>query len=255
MILAPMRQVGWRRACSRRDRGELAGVASRNGPPDAVRISRSIAARGSPTRHCQIAECSESIGRSQASGSRAGRTGRPPRARAARRARQRHDEVAARDERLLVGGRDHLAGAQRGEHRAGARRRPPVPTTTRSTSSRVASASRASAPPTRCVPGGRSSGAAVVGEADHGGPEPARLLGEVGGVAARSRARPRGTGRRAAEDVDRLAADRPRRAEQGDPTAARRRRSAREGEDIEGDDAARRTGTSRSGRGCRRGPG
>ena len=33
-------------------------------------------------------------------------------------ARQRHHEVAARDQRLLVGRGHDLAGAQRGEHRA-----------------------------------------------------------------------------------------------------------------------------------------
>ena len=118
MILAPIDQVGWRSACAGVTAASSAGVASRNGPPDAVRMSAATAAIDSPTRHCQIAECSESIGRSQASGlayGSAGSVGRDGRGQAAR---ERHDEVAAGDERLLVGRRHDLAGAQRGEHRA-----------------------------------------------------------------------------------------------------------------------------------------
>ena len=68
VIFAPIDHVGWRRACSRGHRRRGPRGPSRNGPPDAVRTSAATPAIRSPTRHCQIAECSESIGRSQASG-------------------------------------------------------------------------------------------------------------------------------------------------------------------------------------------
>ena len=67
VIFGPIDQVGWRRAWSGVTDDRSAGP-SRNGPPDAVRTSEATRFSGSPTRHCQIAECSESIGRSQASG-------------------------------------------------------------------------------------------------------------------------------------------------------------------------------------------
>ena len=118
VILAPIVQVGWRRACCGVTAARSPASASRNGPPDAVRISAATPAIDSPTRHCQIAECSESIGRSQASGLAYGSPGRIAACAAARRAGERHDQVAAGDERLLVGRRDDLAGPQRGEDRA-----------------------------------------------------------------------------------------------------------------------------------------
>ena len=68
VIFAPMVQVGWRRARSGVTVANSAAVESRNGPPDAVRRSRLMDAWSSPTRHCQMAECSESTGRSQPSG-------------------------------------------------------------------------------------------------------------------------------------------------------------------------------------------
>jgi hypothetical protein len=73
-------------------------------------------ARSSPTRHCQIAECSESMGRSQPSGLASG-VARVASACAGERPRPRHHQVAAGDERLLVRGRDDLAGVERGEDR------------------------------------------------------------------------------------------------------------------------------------------
>ena len=183
----------------RRHRGERLGGASRNGPPDAVSTSRAIAARGSPTRHCQIAECSESIGRSHASGvgQRVGGAGGGG-ALGGPRAGLGHHEVAAGDERLLVGGRDHLAGPQRGEHRAAATRRPPVPTTTRSTSSRVASASSASAPPIRAVPAAGRAAPPSPARLTTAGPEPRRLRAQLGGVAPARERHDVGSGRRAA---------------------------------------------------------
>ena len=76
VILRPIRQVGCSRARSGVTEVSSPGVASRKGPPDAVRISAATDAIDSPTRHCQIAECSESIGRSQASGLANGSAGR-----------------------------------------------------------------------------------------------------------------------------------------------------------------------------------
>ena len=70
---------------------------------------------GSPTRHCQIAECSESIGRSHASGLAIASSGLVS-ATSAARAAPRHHEMAGHHERLLVRGRDDLAGAQRRQH-------------------------------------------------------------------------------------------------------------------------------------------
>ena len=53
----------------RGDRGELAPASRRGtGRPTRSGSGASTVAIDSPTRHCQIAECSESIGRSQASG-------------------------------------------------------------------------------------------------------------------------------------------------------------------------------------------
>ena len=68
VIFAPIVHVGWRSARSGVTVARSATLESRNGPPDAVSHRRSTAACRSPTRHCQMAECSESIGRSHPSG-------------------------------------------------------------------------------------------------------------------------------------------------------------------------------------------
>ena len=64
VITRPMAQVGWARACS----GVTSRICSRdqprNGPPLAVRMSRSTSAALPPRRHWAIAECSESTARS-----------------------------------------------------------------------------------------------------------------------------------------------------------------------------------------------
>ena len=72
----------------------------RNGPPLAVSTSRATSPRAPPRRHWASAECSESTGTSC------------PGAAAAR------DQVAAGDQRLLVGQRDGAPGPQRREGRA-----------------------------------------------------------------------------------------------------------------------------------------
>ena len=59
-------------------------------------MSRATLARSSPTRHCQMAECSESMGRSQASGEAIGDAGSAAAHGRGPGARQGHDEVAAR---------------------------------------------------------------------------------------------------------------------------------------------------------------
>ena len=109
VILAPIDHVGWPGRRPARPPPARSAVASRNGPPDAVSISRATASIAPPPRHCQMAECSESIGRTQASGLAMGSAGR----RGAHRGReppgQRHHEVAAGHQRLLVGGRHDLA--------------------------------------------------------------------------------------------------------------------------------------------------
>ena len=69
VILGPIRQVGWASASAAVTVASSADGRPRNGPPEAVRIRRATSPSRSPTRHCQIAECSESIGRSRSSGS------------------------------------------------------------------------------------------------------------------------------------------------------------------------------------------
>ena len=96
----------------------VSGVASRNGPPDAVR-SRRRDAVPSPRRRGTARSPSapnRSAGARRA-GWRTGRRASRAATAAAQAARQRHDEVAAGDQRLLVGRRHDLAGPQRGEHR------------------------------------------------------------------------------------------------------------------------------------------
>ena len=95
---------------------------------------------------------------------------------------------------------------------------PPVPTTTRSTSSRVASRSSASGPPTRSVPAGRSSpaSAGAIAQGDRGRTKARGLLREQAGVrAGRERDDPECL-RMRVEDLDGLAADRAGRAEERD---------------------------------------
>ena len=243
------------------DRGELRGRRVEERPARRRQDrAASTPAIGSPTRHCQIAECSESIGRSQASGLASGFSGLVAATPAASARRERHDEVAAGDERLLVGGRDDLARPQRGEDRARLTM-PPVPTTTRSTSSRVASSTSASGPPTTLVPGGTRAGrGGRIADGDRRRSDAGGLLLEsvaVDGPAARAttpepvRRGPRG--RRAPGGRSTRPSRGARRRAAGAP--ARGAGSADDGERHRARGPGRRTGTSRPGRGSRRGPG
>src|SRR4051794_19436395 len=152
VILAPMVHVGWRRAWSGVTPANVEGSRSRNGPPDAVRISAATSASDSPARHCQSAECSESIGRSQASGLAAGSRASVARTAAARaRASGITRCPPATSVSLLA-----VATTVPARNAARTGRRlttPPVATTTRSTSSRAASSLSASASPPRSVEG------------------------------------------------------------------------------------------------------
>ena len=115
VILEPMRHVGWARASRGGGRPSRSADQSRNGPPEAVRMRRVTSLRRSPARHCQMAECSESIGRSQLSGICCGGVSLADACREV--AREWHDQVAAGDERLLVGRGDDLARLESGDHR------------------------------------------------------------------------------------------------------------------------------------------
>ena len=166
-----------------------------------------------------MAECSESIGRSQASGLAYGSRrvrGRSPRR---ERARQRHHEVAAGDQRLLVGRGHDLAGPQRREHR------PEADDTARPDHDQVdVVAGREGLErvgPAHAVRAGRQVQAGqrgLVTERDGGRPEPGGLFGQERPVRpGRQRDDPERVGV-PGQHVDGLSADRPGRADQGDPT-------------------------------------
>ena len=204
-------------------------------PRSASRAKSERAARGGedeagnasidpPARHCQMAECSESIGRSQASG--LGQpVGRIVAAALGQRPGQRHHEVSAGDQRLLVGRRHDLARNERREDRpeaddAAGRRRGQ---NGRRHGSRADEGIR---PAHRYVPAGRSSRAAAsvarrrprssrAGSSAQDDALPARWPG------------PRPERRRRARRARRrLTTDGPRRSEQGDPDRAGRARAA-----------------------------
>ncbi|CAH0327171.1 hypothetical protein SRABI128_05835 [Microbacterium sp. Bi128] len=62
VTMRPMSQVGWARASWGETSCSSSRVLPRNGPPDAVRISRSTSAAEPERRHWAMAECSESTG-------------------------------------------------------------------------------------------------------------------------------------------------------------------------------------------------
>ena len=63
VTFGPIDQRGWFSACSTVTLSRSTSGRAQKGPPLAVMMSRRTLARSSPHRHCQIALCSESIGR------------------------------------------------------------------------------------------------------------------------------------------------------------------------------------------------
>ena len=63
VIFRPITQFGCFSASARVISSNVSFALVRNGPPLAVKIIRLMLSGDSPTRHCAIAECSESIGR------------------------------------------------------------------------------------------------------------------------------------------------------------------------------------------------
>ena len=251
VIFAPIDHVGWRSAMAGVTASRLSGRVeerpARRGEHEAADAAHRLADEALPDRGVLGIDRAQpgERDRERIGGVGVGALGGPG-------ARLAHHEVAARDERLLVGGRDDLAARAAPRAPAAARRRRPCPTTTRSTSSRVAMASRASSPPMPSRPGRQVERRGVVGQAHDGGPEPRRLRAQLVGVAPareRDHAEPVGV---LLEDVHRLTADAPRRAQQGD---AGPRTVSAGGRGHTGRRAGPRTGTSRRGRGCRRAPG
>ena len=105
VIFGPIRQVGCASASSTVTASSDSGIATPERSPAGGQHQTRHRASGSPTRHCQMAECSLSTGRSRSSGS-------PPSSSSSAR-----DQVPAGDERLLVGQRHAPPRAQRGEDR------------------------------------------------------------------------------------------------------------------------------------------
>src|SRR6266550_2606808 len=62
VIFFPIFQVGWRNASSTVAPATRSGFQVRNGPPDAVRMSRASSPGRRPVMHCSTALCSESTG-------------------------------------------------------------------------------------------------------------------------------------------------------------------------------------------------
>ena len=182
-------------------------------------MSRATSSIRSPTRHCQMAECSESMGRSQASAEAMGSLApRSTQVSVARALGKRHDEVAAGDQRLLVGRGDDLAGLERGEDRAQAdhaaggdhdevhvvargHRQQRVRTSVRHRPGRQVEA--------------REGGA--IGQRHDPGADRRDLGREGGGVAAGGHGHDLEGGAECGQDVERLAPDGAGRTEQGDP--------------------------------------
>ena len=127
---------------------------------------------------------------------------------------------------------------------------PPVPTTTRSTSSRVASSlERVGAADELLPAGGRAPARRVVGDDHDGRPQPRGLLGQQRGCApGRQGDHPERVGM-GGQDVEGLTADGAGGAEERDPDGAapRRPRSPDDRDDIQGHDgAAKRNESTRS---------
>ena len=224
----------------RRDRGELRRRRVEERPARCRQDERrdrrpSIRRRGT----ARSPSAPSRSGGARRAGWRTGRRGRVAATRGGQSARERHDEVAAGDERLLVGRGDDLAGAQRGEDRAeaddaaGRRRR----RDRRRRGSRAPRGRRAGDAAVPAAGRGRASAASSPSATTPARSRAACSARSVAFAAGREgddpeRVRVRG------EDVERLASDRAGRAEEGDAgvRAARRHRSANDGEDIQGHD-------------------
>src|SRR3954452_6822041 len=237
VILAPIVQVGWRSACSGVTAAISSAVASRNGPPDAVRTRLATAVMASPTRHCQIAECSESIGRSQASGLAYAPSGSDAAVLAAssRASGITRCPPATRVSLFAVATTLPARSAARTGRRLTT---PPVATMTRSTSSRVASASSASAPPTSSVPVGRSRAAAAPSSASATAAGRKRAACSPSSapfdpVARAVRRKASGCASRTSTVWRPIEPVEPRSATRSGPLPASRLASAKEGDDIE----------------------
>ena len=218
------------------------GVESRNGPPDAVRISardrgHRLADEALPDRRVlgvDRAEPGERAGVGIAGVGRRGR-GAPARAPAASPGGRRRRASPCWPWRRPCPPRRAASTGRR-------LTTPPVATMTRSTSSRVASVSRASGRRrARCRPADPGSRAPHPSpSATAAGSQACGLLGEQRGIGAGGQGDDREGIRVRGQDLDRLAADRSGRPEERDASArlARlpRRRSDEEGEDIQGHD-------------------
>ena len=134
------------------------------------------------------------------------------------RPRQRHHQMTAGDQGLLVGRGDDLAGAQGGEHR------PEAHDAARSDDHEVDVVPRGeldegvrSADPFRAGRQVQAGHVIGVGEGDRGRPQAVRLLCEERGVGAGGEGDDPERIRERGQDVDRLASDRAGRADEGDP--------------------------------------
>ena len=261
VILAPIVQVGWRSACGGRHRVELGRRrveerAARGGQDQRGDARHRLADEALPDRRMLRIDRPEPGQRARV---RIGRTRRGDVGRQGPRASGITRWPPATSVSLLAVATTLPA---RSAARTGRRlTMPPVPTMTRSTSSRVASATSASAPADPSVPGGRSRPASAAGsrQGDGGWPQAGGLLRQqrrvpAGGEghdleARRGCAARTSTAWRPIEPVDPSRATRPRRAlPRPAPVSGRRRGHT-------GSRPAPRTGTNRPGRACRRGPG
>ena len=184
-------------------------------------------------------------------------------------ASERHDEVAAGDEWLLVGRGDDFARGERGEHRAEADDAACTDDDEVHVVARGQLLERVRpADPFRARGQLQGGGRPLVGDADRGRMQERHLFREdVGGPPGRQRDDSECLGM-AGEHLDRLAADGPGTAEERDPDrslgrpATPLRAAPRPGVGATGRSrrhtgsrSGRRTGTSRSGRGSRHGRG
>ena len=199
VILGPICQVGWARASATVTRSSSAGLRPRKGPPLAVstmddtRSGRSLA-----RRHWWTAQCSESTGIIAA-----------PEA-----ARARRTTGPARDQRLLVGQPEPLAGLQGGQGDREAREADdPVDDGVGRRGRRGHGVGAGQQLDPLGQPLGQVGGPVGVGDGHHVWAEPVRLLGEQvhrAGRAQRGHPVPVGPG---LDDVERLRSDRSGRAE------------------------------------------